>query len=581
MTTLLKEVYNLYKIYTKLNIALKNSVIVNEPYCREIKAMILADGCIAIKFAQWIISRLRSEPGEHIEYIVNYFDDIFDNCPFHTMEYTNQIFDKYSHYSLSEIVQPGSLKEVASGSVGQIYRATLLHPYIVCPQCDTVLMHYEAGMYNSNADNTSNSTVPLIPVPPSLKLSHTSLHSKERYDNETFEVALGCKRILDKDVRSKSALDPTVALHGACDSMSVQTVCDKCNGLGRPIYDVAIKVKHPNVNEQVRAKVKLFRLLTILQNIKWVKNMLNLHMDMNDFIDNLTKQIDFQNEYDNNHKFRANFKGNKLIQFPLALDANCDILISEFIETQSFDSIPEYTQYKQCLNYACMVSQMILVDNFVHADLHHKNWQIKQLTDALGQPISNEYKLVVFDTGICFDSVELETNQIIWESFESGDVDKIMEIMDKVIIGTYTENIKKHIKPMLENYRNTTLNISHIMHEINGILVQYNCRMSTLCLNIILLLCLIDTTLKKHNLIGATQAIPIDDQSPVRKHQNILRAKNLDLIAYLRSNPACYSDVLTYFEDKQKRLARTYSDDNITLFGNGLGSGMIFDIPLD
>jgi predicted unusual protein kinase regulating ubiquinone biosynthesis (AarF/ABC1/UbiB family) len=510
MTTLLKEVYNLYKIYTKLNSAITNSTIVNESFCREIKAMILTDGCIAIKFAQWIISRLRSEPGKHIEYIVNYFDDIFDNCPFHPMKYTNQLFDEYSNYPLSEIIQPNSLKEIASGSVGQIYRAELLYPYIVCPQCDTVIIHYEASGMNKNY----------------------------------------------------TAFDFT-------------TTCEKCNTIVRPIYDIAIKIKHPNVNQQIASKVKLFRMLTILQNIKWVKNMLNLHMDMNDFIDNLTKQIDFCNEYDNNHKFRKHFKGNKLITFPLALEANEDILISEFVETQSFDSIPEYTQYKQCLNYACMVSQMVLIDNFVHADLHHKNWQIKALTTA------DEYQLVVFDTGICFESVELETTRIIWESFESGDVDQIMAVMDKVIIGTYTENIKKHIKPILENYRNTTLNISHIMSEINTILVQYNCRMSTLCLNIILLLCLIDTTLRKHNLIGATQSPTPNDHSPMRKHQNILRAKNLDLIAYLRSNPGCYPNVLTYFEDKQKRLARAYSDGNITLFGNGLGSGMIFDIPLD
>jgi predicted unusual protein kinase regulating ubiquinone biosynthesis (AarF/ABC1/UbiB family) len=535
MTTLLKEVYNLYKIYTKLNSALTNSAIVNESFCREIKSMILTDGCIAIKFAQWIISRLRSEPGKHIEYIVNYFDDIFDNCPFHDMNYTNAIFNEYSHYPLSDIIQSNSLKEIASGSVGQIYRAKLLYPYIVCPQCDTLIMHYVTIM------NTSESQL--------------LLHS--------------CSSVTpNSQSRVEMGLEFSV-------SGSKEYKCPNCNIFGKAIYDIAIKVKHPNVNKQVASKVKLFRMLTILQNIKWIKNMLNLHMDMNDFIDNLTKQIDFCNEYDNNRKFRANFKDNKLITFPLALEANEDILISEFVETQSFDSIPEYTQYKQCLNYACMVSQMVLIDNFVHADLHHKNWQIKALSS------SDEYQLVVFDTGICFDSVKLETNRIIWESFESSDVDQIMAIMDNVIIGTYTENIKKHIKPILENYRNTTLNISHIMHEINNILVQYNCRMSTLCLNIILLLCLIDTTLRKHNLIGSTYSNTGNDNSPMRKHHNILRAKNLDLIAYLRSNPGCYPNVLTYFEDKQKRLAQTYIDGNITLFGNGLGSGLIFDIPLD
>lgn len=519
MSMIIKELYTLYKIYIKLNSAITNSAIVTEAYCREIKNLILTDGCIAIKFAQWIISRLRSEPGEHIEYVVNYFDDIFDDCPFHSIEYTNKVFDAYSHYSISEIVVPNSLEEIASGSVGQIYRATLNYPYIVCTNCDNVIMHYEQTLYLHNA---------LI----SNKQNFLENHK-----------------------------------------------CLKCNSHGRTIYDIAIKIKHPDVNTQVSSKVKLFRMLTLLQNIKWVKNMLNLHMDMNDFIDNLTNQIDFRNEYDNNRKFRANFKGNKLIEFPIALEASEDILISEFIETQSFDDLPEYTQYKQCLNYACMVSQMVLVDNFVHADLHHKNWQIKQMekesVDGNNQPIDGAYKLVVFDTGICFDSDDLSTNRTIWEAFESADVNQIMSIMDKVIVGTYTENIKKHIKPILEDYRNTTLNIGYIMNEINSILMQYNCRMSSLCLNIILLLCLIDTTLKKHNLIGT----PSDHQSPTHCHQNILRAKNLDLIAYLRSNPGCYTDVLTYFEDKQPRLFSIANTNKMGLFG--MDSELIFDIPLD
>ena len=115
MTTLLKEVYNLYKIYTKLNSALTNSTIVNESFCREIKTMILNDGCIAIKFAQWIISRLRSEPGKHIEYIVNYFDDIFDNS------YDNEP-DQFKRIEmvLSEIIR------MKTKTVDELYELTQL-----------------------------------------------------------------------------------------------------------------------------------------------------------------------------------------------------------------------------------------------------------------------------------------------------------------------------------------------------------------------------------------------------------------------------------------------------------------------
>jgi len=59
-----------------------------------------------------------------------------------------------------------------------------------------------------NPETASNITVSTVDVPPSLKLSHTP----SGCDNETFEVALGCKRSLDPTVAlgCKRSLDPTV-----------------------------------------------------------------------------------------------------------------------------------------------------------------------------------------------------------------------------------------------------------------------------------------------------------------------------------------------------------------------------------
>jgi predicted unusual protein kinase regulating ubiquinone biosynthesis (AarF/ABC1/UbiB family) len=296
-------------------------------------------------------------------------------------------------------------------------------------------------------------------------------------------------------------------------------------------------------------------------------------MDMHDFISNLTIQTDFTNEFYNNRRFRRNFKSSAaLIEFPTGLMATPDILISEFITTRDIDKLPEFMQLKTCMNYACMVSQMVLVDNFIHADLHHKNWQVS-LDDE--QP-----RLIVFDTGICFSSPTTELNRQIWEAFESGCVEQIMGIMDKVIVGTYTEAIRCRIGSILDHYRDSSLDITHIIGEINSILIEYNCRLSNFMLNIIVLLCLIDTTLKKHNLIG-NSIEQTTDSEPIKKHHNTLRSKNLDLIAYIRSRPGTYSNVLTYFQDKQNRMARSYSDGNISLFGNQLCYGLELDLPED
>jgi hypothetical protein len=70
------------------------------------------------------------------------------------------------------------------------------------------------------------------PLQPSEKLSYLSLHSKEVCDSETFEACeKGSKRILDKDVRSKSALDPTVPISTTTDknvAINTELKCSHC-----------------------------------------------------------------------------------------------------------------------------------------------------------------------------------------------------------------------------------------------------------------------------------------------------------------------------------------------------------------
>ena len=236
------------------------------------------------------------------------------------------------------------------------------------------------------------------------------------------------------------------------------------------------------------------------------------------------------------------------------------------------DTLPEFQQLKTCMNYACMVSKMVLIDNFIHADLHHKNWQVSK---------DDQGRLIVFDTGICFMSPSLTLNHTIWESFESGDSDRILSILDKIVIGNYTDDVHQRIEGVVDKFRHTNIDITHIMSEINRFLVDSNCRLSTFTLNIIVLLCLIDTTLKKHNLFGSTNNQPsiAANESPRRQHHNILRTKNLDLIAYIKSRPGVYLDILEYFQDKHERISQTHVRGSVSLFGNLLGYGLKLELP--
>jgi len=504
MLTEIYELYRLYQIYRKLeefrntgsgdnhNIdRLSNTML--ESRCQEIKQMVLAGGFIYIKFAQWVISRLRSEKTAKIIYLVAYFDDIFDNCPYHSLDETERIFREELGRDLAQVIQPGSLEPIASGSVGQVYRARLLRTAYKCPGCNDRVAESHTGQ------------------------------------------------------------------------------CPVCYDDLQEIQEVAIKIKHPEVDNQVRAKSKLFGLIGRAQKYKFLKDWLHLHVDINDFVANLTVQADFTNEAANNRVFRRNFQGNPLIYFPLVLESSSGALITEFVGGQTLDNIEGYAQLKCCLNYGCMVYQMVLVDNFCHGDLHHKNWKIRPISGT-GTTADGDYQLVVYDYGICFRTQDIRFNRELIKAFKTFDTDILLDNLSGLIAGNYDSQVAQFAKDIIQKFKADSIDIVHIMNRLNGMLSRYNCRLTTDSLNIIILLSLIDTTLRKQNLVGGhAVAGTVGDLLP----SSNVRAKDLDILAYARSRNAYRG--LTQYLDAENRLRREKS--RVILFGVTECNGMVFDAP--
>ena len=55
-----------------------------------------------------------------------YFEDIFDNCPTHNLEDSKTIFKNNFKFDMDDILILDSLDIVASGSIGQVYKAQLI-----------------------------------------------------------------------------------------------------------------------------------------------------------------------------------------------------------------------------------------------------------------------------------------------------------------------------------------------------------------------------------------------------------------------------------------------------------------------
>lgn len=574
MWTQITEAYNFYKIYTQINNLVRYDDEINNEDLQEIKDRVLNGGCTTIKFAQWIISRLRSEQNINITLLVDYFDDIFEDCPEHSLEYTNQIYrkdweDRLNFLPMSphldDLIYEDTLKVLASGSVGQIYYAKLKNPYILCQKCD--------------------------------RFGH-------KFKDTSVDIL----------------------------NSQWSNLCPFCNSDNlTEVSEVAIKVKHPGINEDIENKKKLFGWLYWLQKIQWVKNKLHLHMNFNDFIDNMNKQIDFREELYNNHKFRNNFRGNDCVYFPMVFEGSSNIIITEFVQAQEMNKISEFNQFKTTLNFACFVTKMIVNDNFIHGDLHHKNWKVRMITQ-------NKPQIVVFDCGICFQAEDKEFGIKIWEGFENNDIQVFIDNIDMLIEGEYSPNVKEYVTNILKKYINDSYDLICILNEFNSLLSEFNCRLSSLILNYVLLLCVIDATLKKHNLIGKIKTdysstpetnslssslegslteTPLSDieengdelttdgernelttdgsgceltesedefmennnsnnnsnnnnniNNNIEKkyqHYNIIKSKMMDLLAFIDSRDT-YQDTRKYLEDKNKRY-NNHIESNVLFFG--------------
>ena len=92
----------------------------------KLKLRIINNGMVPLKFMQWYISRLENENSTKYQTVVKEFESIFDDCPFHSIEDTKEIFENDYQVNLEEYLDLTTLKKIGSGSIGQVYKCKTL-----------------------------------------------------------------------------------------------------------------------------------------------------------------------------------------------------------------------------------------------------------------------------------------------------------------------------------------------------------------------------------------------------------------------------------------------------------------------
>ena len=128
-----QKIYNIKKQLELIHLELPRHQSIDDliPEFEKLKKIVFDCGSLYVKFLQWYISKLKSNcvddnilEVENTNKFINYFEDIFENCPFHSLEHTKEIFQNaMPGVILEDYVDITTLKEIASGSIGQVYYA--------------------------------------------------------------------------------------------------------------------------------------------------------------------------------------------------------------------------------------------------------------------------------------------------------------------------------------------------------------------------------------------------------------------------------------------------------------------------
>ena len=193
----------------------------------------------------------------------------------------------------------------------------------------------------------------------------------------------------------------------------------------------AMKCKHPGTNYYYYYCMFMIKSICILlTGIKRIHYRI-FPIELDAFFESLSNQVYLSNEANNMEKMRNNFLESNYIVVPKVYESNDDIIVMEYINAIRYEDIDDTlnNKYKIAFIFFLSIRQMLIVDNFIHGDLHKGNWKV-----MIDMNSKFKYKIVLFDTGHCFSIPKAVE---VFEALEENNSNKIINIIHNVCDDVY------------------------------------------------------------------------------------------------------------------------------------------------
>lgn len=216
----------------------------------------------------------------------------------------------------------------------------------------------------------------------------------------------------------------------------------------------ALKCKHPNTNIHYYSGIFVIRLISLFITLFKRLHYRIFPVDLETFFYSLRSQVYLSNEAINLKRMYKNFENNEYIIIPELYEYNDDIIVMKYIPSVKYQDIQITQNNKYKLSYLLNLSlrQMVVIDKFVHGDLHKGNWGIYVYTE------DNEerYKLVYYDMGYCFN---VKNSKLLFEAFEDPPkMETMTNVISQMTTDVYNRDISDLKKIIKENFIDRPLN---------------------------------------------------------------------------------------------------------------------------
>ena len=254
---------------------------------------------------------------------------------------------------------------------------------------------------------------------------------------------------------------------------------------------VAIKVVHPEIEYQMIYPIYMFKLYNFfVTNFKCFKKYDTI-FNFDSFFDNLKKQINMNNEYNNNIYFYNKYIDNDYVVIPKPIMKSQNFLIMEYVEGEYLENINIGHLKKQIV---FVILKLFVNDNYMfseyfHPDLHDANWKIVKTKkssfvnnnndhdDNNNEVDSYDYKIVIYDFGYIIKNDFNDDIKNLIYYMDINDLYKMAEIIFKYIDNfSYCNSLNNdEVKNIKDNFIKNYIEYSKSIYPFtdNAVLCGY------------------------------------------------------------------------------------------------------------